>query len=219
MGLAVAVLGTTAAVADLGREDAVRPALAGAAPASETRATTESLRPRRDLVERMAERSRYQASRPSRSQPRHRPPAWLSRCQSGDVDGATEHSNGAVPEPELCALPASGHRLHPDAARSWWQLNAAYTRRFGSRLCVTDSYRGYEAQAALQAAKPGLAAPAGTSNHGWGVAMDLCGGIESFDSAAHRWMARHGPRFGWDNPAWARAGGTRPEPWHWEYTR
>lgn len=220
MGLAVVVVATTAAVADLDREDAVRPALAGTAPTSETRATTESLRTGRDLVERMAERSRDRTSRPSRSQPRrHRRPAWLSSCQSGNADGATEHSNGAVPESELCELPASGHRLHPDAARSWWRLNAAYTQRFGSRLCVTDSYRGYEAQAALQAAKPGLAAPAGTSNHGWGVAMDLCGGIESFESPAHRWMVLHGPRFGWVNPVWARAGGARPEPWHWEYTR
>ena len=203
------------------RKGAVRPSAAvGTAPARDPGAPVEGLRNGRDLVETMAERSRERASRPSRSHPRRRGlPAWLATCQPGEADGATQHFNGAVPESELCALPASGHRLHPDAARSWWRLNAAYAARFGSGLCVTDSYRSYEAQAALQSTKPGLAAPAGTSNHGWGVAVDLCGGVESFDSAAHRWIVRHGTRFGWASPAWARAGGSRPEPWHWEYAR
>ena len=25
------------------------------------------------------------------------------------------------------------------------------------------------------------------------------------------------PAYGWDNPEWARAGGSKNEPWHWEY--
>lgn len=221
LGLVGTAVVATAAVPALDGDEAVRPAaVAGTAPTQQSHVPVERLRDERDLVERMAERSRERTSRPSRSQPRRVGwPAWLAACQTGGVDGATRHANGAVPESELCVLPASGHRLHPDAARSWWRLNTAYAARFGRPLCLTDSYRSYEAQAALQAMKPGLAAPAGTSNHGWGVAMDLCGGVESFESAAHRWMVRHGPRFGWVNPTWARAGGARPEPWHWEYAR
>lgn len=217
--MGTAVVATAVAPALDGKETVRPAAVAGTAPARQPDVPVERTRKESDLVKRMAERARDRTSRPSRSQPRRvRWPAWLAACQNDRADGATRHANGAVPESELCDLPASGHRLHPDAARSWWRLNAAYADRFGSRLCVTDSYRGYEAQAALQAAKPGLAAPAGTSNHGWGVAMDLCGGIESFESDAHRWMARHAPKFGWVNPTWARAGGARPEPWHWEYT-
>ena len=221
LGLVGTAAIATAAVPALDGDEAVRPAaVADTAPVRQPHVPAEGLRDERDLVERMAERSRERTSRPSRSQPRRIPqPAWLATCLTDAVDGATRHANGAVPESELCVLPASGHRLHPDAARSWWRLNTAYAARFGRPLCLTDSYRSFEAQAALQATKPGLAAPAGTSNHGWGVAMDLCGGVESFESAAHRWMVRHGPRFGWVNPTWARAGGARPEPWHWEYAR
>ena len=86
-------------------------------------------------------------------------------------------------------------------------------------MCITDSYRSYAAQQTLYALKPGLAAVPGTSSHGWGVALDLCGGIESYDSAAHQWLSQHGPRYGWTNPPWARRFGTLPEPWHWEYVR
>ena len=64
---------------------------------------------------------------------------------------------------------------------------------------------------------PELAAPPGVSDHGWGTAADLCGGVQDAGSAEHAWMAQHGPEHGWDQPGWARAEGSRPEPWHWEY--
>ena len=146
-----------------------------------------------------------------------RPPAWLRQCGARGADNAKSHSNGAVPAGELCRLPVSGHLLHPDAARGWWKLNQNFTRRFDRAICVTDSYRSYEAQSAVYGAKPGLAAVPGTSNHGWGVALDLCGGVESYSSSQHRWIAEHGPKSGWVNPSWAQADGSRPEPWHWEY--
>ena len=96
-------------------------------------------------------------------------------------------------------------------------MNRAFARRFSTDICITDSYRSYEEQAWLYANKPGLAAVPGTSNHGWGVAVDLCGGVESYDSLRHQWLRRHGARYGWVNPPWAQQFGTLPEPWHWEY--
>ena len=37
-------------------------------------------------------------------------------------------------------------------------------------------------------------------------------------AAAMEWLSGNGPTFGWDNPAWARRGGSGPyEPWHWEF--
>jgi LAS superfamily LD-carboxypeptidase LdcB len=65
--------------------------------------------------------------------------------------------------------------------------------------------------------KPTLAAVPGTSNHGWGTAVDLCGGVERFDTDEHAWVVEHGPSYGWIHPSWAAAGGSRPEPWHFEY--
>ena len=54
-------------------------------------------------------------------------------------------------------------------------------------------------------------------DHGWGVAVDLCGGIQSFGTAEHTWLFTHAPLFGWFHPAWAEPTGSRPEPWHWEF--
>ena len=143
-------------------------------------------------------------------------PGWLSRCKLRDA--AKDHPNGELPGGELCDLPVGDHLLHPDAARDWWRLNRSFRARFAQNLCLTDSYRSYEAQSQVYATKPGLAATPGTSRHGWGVAVDLCGGIEDFGSPAHQWLREHGPAYGWDNPPWARADGDKPEPWHWEYT-
>jgi D-alanyl-D-alanine carboxypeptidase len=66
-----------------------------------------------------------------------------------------------------------------------------------------------------KAAKGYLAARPGTSNHGWGLAADL--GVGGYASADYAWMRANAPAFGWDNPGWARPGGTKAEPWHWEF--
>jgi LAS superfamily LD-carboxypeptidase LdcB len=82
---------------------------------------------------------------------------------------------------------------------------------------VTDSYRSYAAQVDVFARKPGLAAVPGRSKHGWGLAVDFCGGVQSFDGEAHHWMQANAARYGWVHPAWAEPGGSMPEPWHWEF--
>lgn len=117
----------------------------------------------------------------------------------------------------MCALPQIGESLHADAADAWWRLNRAYRMRFGSDVCLTDSYRSLGEQQSLYAAKPGLAAVPGTSNHGLAVAVDVCGGVESGSGSAHGWFEANASKFGWVNPSWAQPGGSRPEPWHWEY--
>jgi hypothetical protein len=134
------------------------------------------------------------------------------------VAGWGGFSNGMIPSRSLCDLTnRSGHELRCDAAAAFNSMAAAYQRDMGSALCMTDSYRSYSAQVNLYAIKPTLAAVPGTSNHGWGLALDLCGGIESWGSPAHNWMAKNAGRFGWVNPHWARQGGGREEPWHWEF--
>jgi cell wall-associated NlpC family hydrolase len=131
--------------------------------------------------------------------------------------GWGNYSNGMIPASKLCALGTSGHRLRCDAAAAYLKLASAYRAHFGRSLCITDSYRSYAMQVDLYARKPSLAALPGTSNHGWGVAVDFCGGIENYGTVQYQWMKAHASAFGWVHPAWAEQGSNREEPWHWEF--
>lgn len=136
-------------------------------------------------------------------------------CRGGDVQ---RYGNGQIPAAALCPLwGAPGHLLRADAAYAFNRLAEAYAADHGEALCITDSYRTYQSQVRLKAAKPGLAAQPGTSNHGWGTAVDLCGGIQSFGTPQHRWMQANASLYGFFHPRWAQQGGSKPEPWHWEY--
>jgi hypothetical protein len=182
-----------------------------------------------DLLEQAPDLTSLRASRdraaraPAEAQPVEPAPAppppvvapVLPGCGSAATSG---YANGRIPASALCALPGhSGHKLRADAARAFVALSEAYRADTGRRICLTDSYRSYEAQVQLRRAKGRLAAAPGRSNHGTGIAVDFCGGVESFGTAAHRWMKARAGEFGWVQPSWARAGGSKPEPWHWEY--
>ena len=144
----------------------------------------------------------------------NRLPSWLQDCRVST--GGLAASNGQIPIASLCAIP-DGPLLRGDAAAGWARLVFAYERAFDGEPCATGGYRSLGDQQRLYSTKPGLAARPGTSNHGWGVAVDLCGGVESFGTAQHQWMQQNAARYGWQNPGWAQLGGSRPEPWHWEF--
>ena len=130
----------------------------------------------------------------------------------------TGQQNGNLDPASLCPLwSAPGHRLRGDAARAFEALSRHHAATAGGPLCVTDSYRSYSAQVDVYRRKPGLAAVPGTSEHGWGLAVDFCGGIQDSGSAASAWMRANAGRFGWFHPSWAEPAGGRPEPWHWEF--
>jgi hypothetical protein len=127
-------------------------------------------------------------------------------------------SNGNLDPASLCPLwMAPGHRLRWDAATAFNAMSKYHAASVGSPLCVTDSYRSYSEQVDVYRRKPSLAAVPGTSNHGWGLAVDFCGGIERAGSSAYDWMKANAGRFGWFHPDWAEPGGSRPEAWHWEF--
>jgi cell wall-associated NlpC family hydrolase len=128
------------------------------------------------------------------------------------------YPNGLIPPSALCEIGVGSHRLRCDAAAAWKAMSAAKAADTGSPICITDSYRTYASQVRLYGQKPALAAVPGTSNHGWGLAVDLCGGIEQFGTPAYRWMSANAGRFGWLHPQWADPGNGREEPWHWEYS-
>jgi hypothetical protein len=127
-------------------------------------------------------------------------------------------SNGAVPAADLCTLWDGKHKIRADAAVAFAKLNLAYRKRFGHDICVTDAYRTIAQQYAVKAERGGFAATPGTSNHGWGLAVDLCDGVNFDTTTTYWWMRNNAPAYGFDNPTWARRGGSGPhEPWHWEY--
>jgi cell wall-associated NlpC family hydrolase len=135
-------------------------------------------------------------------------------------DGARQwggYPNGLIPPSAMCSLAVGGHQLRCDAAAAYRAMSAAFAADMGSPICITDSYRTYASQVDLYGRKPALAAVPGTSNHGWGLAVDLCGGIEKFGTPQYQWMVANAGRFGYLHPTWADPGNGREEPWHWEY--
>ncbi|MDX6225778.1 MAG: peptidoglycan DL-endopeptidase CwlO [Frankiales bacterium] len=140
-------------------------------------------------------------------------------CAGGGGREWGGYPNGFIPASALSPLShAPGQRLRCDAAAAFGRLTAAYAAAHGgSWICVTDSYRSYADQQRLYQSKPSLAAVPGTSNHGWALALDLCGGAQRAGSDADAWLHAHAAGFGWHHPGWAEPSGSRPEAWHWEF--
>lgn len=128
------------------------------------------------------------------------------------------YANGMFPVSALCPLwQANGEMLSPRAAAAFNAMSQAYAQQTGSPICVTDSYRSLPQQYVTKAKRGRFAARPGTSRHGLGMALDLCGGINNFGSPAHLWMKQNAPLYGWFHPSWAGPSGATPEPWHWEF--
>ena len=129
-----------------------------------------------------------------------------------------EYPNGQIPAAGLCPLVGyPGESLRPSAAAAFNAMSLAYQKVSGVPLCVTDSYRSYVEQVAVKADRGKWAATPGLSQHGFGLALDLCGGVEDFGSPAHLWLKQNAALYGWFHPSWAEPSGSLPEPWHWEY--
>jgi peptidoglycan hydrolase CwlO-like protein len=139
----------------------------------------------------------------------------VAACTGKSTDG---QQNGNLDPASLCPLwMAPGQRLRADAAAAFEKLSKYHAATIGGPLCVTDSYRSYSEQVDVYRRKPGLAAVPGTSEHGYGKAVDFCGGIQDSGSAAYNWMKATAGSFGWVHPDWAEPSGSKPEPWHWEF--
>jgi zinc D-Ala-D-Ala carboxypeptidase len=173
---------------------------------------------RTQALQRKIERARARAlAIQARQAARAASSGLLAKCDGSSVAG---YPNGQLPVHALCPLwGAPGEALRSDAAGAFNQLSHAYAQVFGVPLCVTASYRTYQRQVELYASMPaGYAAVPGTSNHGWGLAVDLCGGIQVDGSPEHAWLLDHAASYNWFHPSWALPGGPGPhEPWHWEY--
>ncbi|WP_432976425.1 M15 family metallopeptidase [Dactylosporangium sp. CA-233914] len=132
-----------------------------------------------------------------------------ARTSAGVPVELTKYGNGRIPESALQRVGTTGHRLWAPAATSLEALMCA-AREQGVNIGITDSYRPLAEQVDLAERKGlysqgGLAAKPGTSDHGWGIAVDL-----DLDSRAQAWMRANAGRFGF-------AETTPREPWHWAF--
>ena len=212
-----------AAKAHADRVVADQQALIVALDAAAARAEGESARAERELA-RLTEARAIALERAARSDAQRRADIAAGRVviPLGDCAGGENLSrfdNGDIPRGALCPLWGAGsHVLRADAAAAFNELSKAYAAQFGRPICVTDSYRSYAMQVNLIGRKPGLAAAPGTSNHGWGRAVDLCDGVNNFGTPHPPSGCAPTPRSSaGSTPPWAGQGRSRAEPWHWEF--
>jgi hypothetical protein len=119
------------------------------------------------------------------------------------------YGNGRIPETSLAPLTGSSERMWAPAAQHLNELMAD-AKKAGVSISVTDAYRSYDDQVAVANSKGlytqgGLAAAPGTSEHGWGLAVDL-----GLNATSQAWMKQHAKEYGFvDN--------VPREAWHWEF--
>lgn len=136
------------------------------------------------------------------------------------------YRNGRIPPNALTPLAqAPGHRLYKDAAEAFDRMAVQFKADTGQTLKITDSYRRIEVSIDLIKRKGwydknppdstegrtqsmGLGGTPGTSNHGWGLGIDVtnCG----YGSVTFKWLNQNAATYGFKN--------IPKESWHWEYT-
>ena len=135
------------------------------------------------------------------------------------VPGVT---NGSLPMAYLAST-ASGCVAYDESINS---LNAmiAQAAKDGVTLRPISCYRDYAGQVAAReewCARGAcqMAAVPGTSNHGWGKAIDFRdqSGELTFDSAGYAWLKAWAGYYGWIHPKGMEQDGPVPEAWHWEW--
>ena len=135
------------------------------------------------------------------------------------VPGVT---NGNLPMAYLAST-SGGCVVYDESLNS---LNAmiAQAAKDGVNLKPLSCYRDYAGQVAARdewCAKGAcqMAAVPGTSNHGWGKAVDFRdqSGELTFDSAGYAWMTTWAGYYGWIHPKGMEQTGPVPEAWHWEW--
>ena len=157
------------------------------------------------------------------------PDAALERVESGTAERCYLETDAAAAW-ELLVL-AAEHDGITGFAAGWCYRSLEQQQRTYDRNCpwVTPEAppvaEGEEPppppeprrECKLPTAKPG------TSNHGWGRAIDV---VDTTTRKAHSlscrdpqfvWLRDNGARFGWVLPAWARCGSRSQEPWHFEW--
>lgn len=128
------------------------------------------------------------------------------------------YQNGRLPASALALIPGTNQRIAFELLYQVVALRAAFKAHFGKNLAVTDGYRDEAGQVAARnrylSGKGAYAVPPGTSNHGWGKAIDFGSRVNILGTDEHDWMVANAPKFGF---VWLRkAGNGSIEPWHFD---
>lgn len=160
--------------------------------------------------------------------------------------GQQKVTNGQLPD-SLLKKTSVGIKLLIDAAADFNKLAAAFKKNFGEELKCTGGYRPYNIQVKAyvdpkKINKDGshLAARPGTSEHGWGVSFDASTNLVGYNppkgfmsNAKYKWLFNNAPKYNWYHPLWAQEPdgwpkvkkaprgqkGSKPESWHWEWSK
>ncbi len=136
--------------------------------------------------------------------------------------------NGLLP-PDLIGIPTRGGptkgTMLKEVVNFYDQMCIAFRAKFPNKKLGNFGYRPYSRQLSIKKEKPNLAAKPGTSNHGWGLAIDIHFYIDgssrrrslTYNGPEYQWLLANARSFGFDNPSWAKQGGKKEEPWHWEW--
>lgn len=125
-------------------------------------------------------------------------------------------SNGRLDTGQLSTVGKyDQHYLQPAAADAYKEMKRD-AKAAGVKWGITDSYRDYDQQVDVYNRKGdysqgGWAAKPGTSQHGWGLAVDLKrkGSGLGYGSRQFEWLSNNASKYGFENIA--------REPWHWQY--
>ena len=150
------------------------------------------------------------------------PTSFVPVAHLTDVHYAYTGTNGRLDPNTLCDNPIPGQEhqlLQCGAVAPLAGLNKEFKNTFGHDLKLGECYRTYETQVLYKIRRGFWAATPGTSQHGWAAACDLSEPESElgFGTAKYKWLDANAPRFGWENPSWAREGAYKPEYWHWEF--
>lgn len=168
---------------------------------------------------------------PSRTNPAENKPGEYSKSLNEPTTASLKgkYENGKLPSSVLVKSKWLSKQLSEDNYQCYLAKDAAIsfdkmidnfmTTFAGKRVIVfNDGYRTYERQVSMKKKYGSKAATPGTSNHGWGLAVDISvGGQKAYNSQIYKWLFENGWKFGWYNPVKLRDKSGLDEAWHWEY--
>jgi hypothetical protein len=155
----------------------------------------------------------------------------IRRFQKKMVVNGTTVYNGELPANLIAKLDFSSIKLEKHAAKQLNAMNKEFKAKFGVDIAMSGGNRSFDVQNSIfdwahydktgKARKIGTnggtaAAKPGTSQHGWGLAIDTSN-MGDKGSAKFDFLEAIGGKYGWVNPGWAKGSGAGHEPWHREY--
>lgn len=158
------------------------------------------------------------------------PPLERIYIGSNEIYANQAVQNGRLPS-ELIGRATRGGKSKPTMLKelvgAYDQMAVDFRAKFPNKNISAWGYRTYERQITIKQEKPNLAAKPGTSNHGWGMAIDMHFYVDGesnyrklrYNQPEYQWLRSNSSKYGWFNPPWASQGGKKEEPWHWEWSK